>query len=584
MKIVEEYGEINHTLIRANTVISLALLLLGLLVLLHVMKITFIDVNFAPSGPLAFHLLLMSGLLAASKRKLKNPFLLMPTCKLWVYVFMDMGLYCISIINVVLIGVALYGMKVENIWIILLALPAYLSWQNHLQNEANNTLRNEHDLEKENEDGPSDAEVFSEVARANPLEILWSGFANIKNQLIISFLTIFFLLIGILYYYYLSAAFLDGNIWSYGTITQVIGESIHGLIPITLALIIIIPLVFGFMALWKATVRWKLKKDQDNIDRDLNNHEINLIEYCTEHLEKYVEEKTYTFLVKSIYWLVVIGFIGVLIGYIFIALIGDGLGANWFKPERVAGLEWYIYLDPIGVTEVLGVFVIIVGYFALFTHLFRNWEALSIHNVLKSKTENTGPDDKLGTLREDIALDVRKYIITNKYTFDPPSYLRNHNKSYGKWMNISTLVIFCISLYFWALDRRDYELFAPNFIEYTDYWTGEVHQDKYDDVVAIQITCKLGKKDKLDREYELLLKNGREIRLIGADGSLTKNLDNWERVDKILSGQGTPKVHGRFNQSSDKTGKAFNVKQCEAALVKRHGQPTADRIMKLMGV
>ncbi len=582
MSIVEEYGEINHSLIRANTILSVALFSLGILISLHAANIAFADVDFHASGPLAFHLLLMAGLFTTSKRKLLNPYRPMSTLMIWLHVFMGLGLLAISTINVILSGGALFQMKADDLWVVFLALPAYFNWLNYSQNEIHDNLRKEADLEAADEDKFSDAEVASEVTKANPLQILWSGFINIKHQVLVSFLTILFLIIGLLYYYFLSAAFFDDYIWSFDITLRIIRESGKGLIPVVIAIIVVIPLIFGSISLWQALVRWRLKKDQDDIDRDLRDDEIDLINHCTTRLENYLEEKKYSPLVKSVYWFVIIGFVGVMVGYIFVAIAGNGIGSSWFKGDRVAGLEWYIYLDSIGVAEILGLFVIGIGYFALFTHLFRNWRDLSEHNLLKSKTEHSGPYDILGTLSENIALDVRKYIITSKHTFDPASYLQFRSKSYGKWMNIFTLILFSISLYFWILDRRDYDLFAPDFIEYTDYWSGKVHQARYSDVVAVQITCKIGKKDKLNRNYELLLHNGREISVTETDGSLTKNLDNWERVDKILSDQETPRIYGRFNQDPDSTKIFFNSEQCRAGLTKLHGHSTADRIMELM--
>ncbi len=583
MKIVKEYGEINHGLIRANTILSLVLFSLGTLISLHTANIAFVNIDFQASGPLAFHLFLMAGLFTASKRKLQNPYRPLSTLMIWLYVFMSLGLLAISTINIILSGVALFQMKADDLWVIFLALPVYFSWLNYSQNEMHDNLKKEADLEGMGEDKYSDAEIASEVTKANPLQILWSDFVNIKHQILISFLTILFLIIGLLYYYFLSTAFFDDNIWSFEITLRIIRESGKGLIPVVIAIITVIPLVFGSISLWKAIIRWRLKKDQNDIDRDLRDNEIALIDHCTSRLKKYLEEKKYSVLVKSVYWLVIIGFVGVMVGYIFVAVVGDGVGSSWFKADRVAGLEWYIYLDSIGPAEILGLFVIIIGYFALFTHLFRNWRDLSEHNLLRSRLEHSGPDDILGTLGEDIALDVRKYIITNKHNFDPASYMKFRSKSYGKWMNISTLILFCITLYFWILDRRDYDLFAPNFIEYTDYWTGKVHQAKYSDVVAIELRCKQDKKGKLDRAYRVLLNNVRNVSVTETDGSLTKNLDNWERVDKILSDQGTPRIYGRLNQGTNSTKIPFNSAQCRAGLTKLHGQSAVDRIMKLIG-
>jgi len=586
MSIVEKYGEINHSLIRANMILSGGLLSLGILLSLHAANIAFAHVDFYASGPLACHLLLMAGLFAASNRKLQAPYHPLSTGMIGFNFVITLGLLAISAINIILAAVALFQMNIDDLWVVFLAFPAYMGWLNYRQNDIHDNLRKEADLAPADKSNFSDAKVAAEITKAKPLQILWSAFLPIKYVTLVSFLFISFLFIGMLYYYYLSAAYFDDNIWSYDISRRIIHGAGKELIPTALAIIIVIPLIFGAISLWQAMVRWKLKKTQDDIDRKLRDDEIDLIDHCTTGLKKYIEEKKYTALVRSAYWLVIIGFIGIMAGYYYVVVFsGDGLGSSWFKANRVAGLEWYIYIDSIGVTEILGLFVIGLGYFALFANLFRHWPDVSEHNLLQSKAERPGPHDSHGlfcTLSEDIALDVRKYIITSKQTFDPASYLQFRSKIYGKWMNISTLLLFCISLYFWVLDRRDYDLFAPDFIEYTDYWTGKVSQAKYRDVVAIQIECTLNKKEALNINYAVLLHNGREIKVTETDGSLTKNLDNWERVDKILSDQGTPKIYGRSHQAPDSTKIYFNDAQCRAGLTKRHGPSAAHRIMTLM--
>ena len=575
MKILRDYGDINHPLIAIVSIMQTLGLSVMAVASFHALGLAFDTVSFIASGPLAIHMGVMSLVFWYSKKLLSAPYEMPSIATAVGSGFLNTALYGVMAVNAILVGVYIFDFDVNRLWIVSLLAPALLAWRVQEQLDAHGAARDEH-LTAENDDELSDAEVYSEITRKSPMQALRGGLGDLKWQLIVIICTVLVIVIGFIYYYYLSAAFLDGDVWSFNRINRVISASVEGMLPTIIGLVVAVTLIFGSISLWNAFSKWRLKQQQDDIDRQLTDYEVGLIEHCTQVLEDYVANRQYPSIVKYVYWLVVLGWFAVMAGSIFLMIIGDGLGASLFKPDRVEGLGWFIYVDGIGVAEVLIVFILIVGYFALFSHLFRNWTDLTEHNLLKAKTEHYDSDELLGKLREDLAMDVRKYIITSKASFDPAAYLKSRAKSYGKWMNITTGALLFITICFWVLDRRDYELITEDYVQYTDYWTGEQTQIPLSSIRGIRITCKANEKDNLDIGYGLVVDDDTKINIVTNGREANERLDNLEYLDEILDRLGIEKIAA----SNKKFPNLFDAEECADQLSNRDS-PIRNRLLNV---
>lgn len=322
----------------------------------------------------------------------------------------------------------------------------------------------------------------------------------------------------------------------------------------------------------------KRSSQNKNANRKLSDAELEFGDQCLDELRDYLKLRQFSLFIRAAHWIVQLGFIPAMFAYILAIDFNAGVGSGIFKADRVEGLDWYLYNDFIGATEAIGFFVVFVGYFSLAYVLTNAWPELREFNTIKSKTVHAENDDKMDYFANHLAMDIKRYKLNNDQSFDPQDYIRSLDKNHSMILYKITAYLLVLTSVFYVLDRRDYDLYTPDHIEYTDYWTGSVHSVDYSGVTSIEVSCALD-GDNFNLEYILIMPD--ETKLSIVDQKVTdSNLDEWEKIDAIITAYGTPKEP---SVTSEEESTSFNAQQCHDVLRKRHGSTVAKRIMKVMG-
>lgn len=531
-------------------------------------------------GPLGVLLSLMTYSYYFVLKKLENPLKLLSDASFFLTLFNNLLHMGHAFINLILLGTAIFDLRTDLWWLFLINIPAFVHLINMNELER---LKLQQKVKAEGvEEEVTLGEVYAEVTNPDNSRLL----SRIKAAMSSSFLYVVILMcsmaIGFLYYYYLQAAIIYGNIWSLERIVSVTTEVGINSLPFIGVMIIVLCSGAALEQLLGAYKNWRNKSQNIGFDRELSDHEVKLATHLMNVLEEYITKNPYSKSATCAYWFISLGFYIWLLAVSSFVFIVDGFGASLFEHSRVVNLDWYIYYDGIGAGDFLIGVGLVFGYYALFSNLLKNWQDYVEYRTLQQKKDNYNEFEELGDLRKDIVNDIRKRKIISKTGFDPGSYIRSKAKHTGSWTLIPTFIIFSAAAYFWNHDRHHYHILTPERILYSEYWSQEEMIAPYSHVQGIELRCSNDNDGDLIVKYNLVLRNGKVIELIAKQGLLEELLARWEIVDAILNALNTPRINGYYSQSEESRADMVNIKQCFDGLKASHDKDTAQRIANLL--
>ncbi len=568
--------EISPALILLNTWQVRILALGTILFLLLAYGILPPFIKFPAPGPLGVLLLLMTFSYHMALQKLKNPMQLQSVARVLFALFNNLLHMAHAFINLILLTIAIFDLRTDLWWLFLINIPALIHLININELER---LKVEEKVKAEDEEEVTLGEIYAEVTNPDNSRLL----SRIKEAMSSSFMYVVILMcsmaIGFLYFYYLQAAIIYGNIWSLERIISITNKVGFNLLPLIGLMILVLCSYAVLQQLWQAFQNWRNKSQNTGFDRDLSDHEVKLADQLMITLEEYIKSKPFSKSSTYAYWFVTFGFFFWIFGAIFLVIMVDGFGADWYKQERVADLEWF---DAAGIGDYLIGLGLVVGYYALFSNLLKNWTDYVEYRTLQQKKENYNTFEELGDLRIDITNDIRRREITSKAGFNPGGYIRSKAKHTATWTTIPTIVILIGGAYFWNYDRNFYHIVTPDHIVYSDFFSQEEKTVLYSHVKGIELRCSNDNDGDLIVKYNLALHNDKVIDLITKQTLRDDILPQWEKVDAILTALNTPRIDGYYSQSEERRAEMVNIKQCIAGLKEVHNPDTAQRIANLL--
>lgn len=482
-------------------------------------------------------------------------------------------------VHAIIGGMALYKFEAQSLWAASFLLLLPVLWKNYV-------LLGE--LSKE-EDRTDPNENLAEGSKPAPkIRLIVNGIYGAVSAASIPLLLVL-IVIGFVYFYYLEAAIFSDDVWSLGRTFRIATGTGKSLGTTMLALIVVMAMIYGGLALWEAFRDWHQKQLQPDIDRDLTQDELNLISDSVEGAEKCAEEisrSKWPLVIQIIWWF---GFLGVMV----LAAIA-GFSENWivghafFEERRTVGLTSFFYDDGPGISSVLSIFLYLALWGWLPFLVSRFWPALRNYAGLSSLTEGATAEDKLGKLRHRIALDVRRYNISFLERFDLYDYIEEYNRKVERWFLYSTVVLCVLTVPFWYFDRTNYELLTPDGIEYSPYSSLEIKYASYSDVVKIGLRCKKNDKDNLRLFYSLQMSDGYKFNVVEYKTSkafselLPHDLELWELIDYSVRSGEVQIVRGFFPDDAEKAEDAFDTEKCRGGLKEHLDDTTTERVMRLM--
>lgn len=402
-----------------------------------------------------------------------------------------------------------------------------------------------------------------------------------------SYLSSIIITIGLGTYYYtiLKSAFIDGVFKGWGSPTrifEIIWEAAGAsVIAVAVTLVGLFTLMGVGIASWQALRR----SSKAGYDRELSDAELRTISIASEKMRAYLEQEKNTRLAAVAYWTVILGFVALMLGSIFLFLGDEGWGSSLFVAQRTEGLNWYIYRDEVGVAEVIFVFTLIFLYFTAAMGVGIFWREFGEYGYLLSKQQS---GDVIAQLETAIAEEVRKGVIKENDAFDPSEYLWSANRTMTSYFGVAAVLLAVINIGFWYLDRMSYTLISEEGIVYTDYWTTKTHKAGYDEIEAIEVSCRIDDEDDLIVRYGFLLNTQRSVTAVNYNSpklfrnNLTADLKNWVRADSLARQQGAMVRSNMLTPWVGKPSPRYNEEDCRLGLQEYFDKETTESVMRLL--
>lgn len=564
-------------------------ILVGVSVLaaLHSFGILFSDTAYPASGAFAVHCLLIAWTLRTALKRVNQSYSPTEGWAIFRNVMFHLTLYAMAILCFILGGIGLfqfgdwqmlYGLLIVPGMAVFATYSAITADDNDQAEEIDDDLRQEFE-----------AEIAAEVSRPDAGDDLQT--AGISALFQAGTVPLMFLTFGAgyMYYLYLNEAYFEGNVWPLERIPKIAFGYIEGVAPQMIGITIAIAVLFGSMGLWQAFVSWRRKNIQPDIDRDLSDTELNLIKECTARLESYVKALKTSIWLKSFSWLFLLVILVVVVGGILLVVTQEfGIGGEWYVADRTSGFEWFLYEDGLGAADFLLVLDATLAACFFWAWIARRSPGYQEYNVIEAKVQNRKDLDVLGDLRADIALDVRKRLITHLEDFDPSDYLQWKYRGYDKWINATFIGSLIITLPFWYLDRRDYVLFTPDYIEHVGYWNGDVTRTGYGDTISVGITCHLNDKDNIQLRYKLLLPEEIEVAVVDVSNrrdlkqQVPSVLQAWQTIDAYMRDANISRYYGRVRATAEVDPSRYTPNACMKEIANRLSYAEAEKVMRIL--
>lgn len=555
------------------------------LLIAHAIGIAFENITLPGSGFLAFHLALCMASMFCGWRLLDTKQQQNSLSSYFQRLSSTFLVGGVAIINLFVAISATLDFSVRSFYAIpLTILGVIIGWIYLLlladQEDQNNS-------EKESDDT---AEIAAAESKQETTASVWGGLYYGALSGIGWLIYLIAFAFGTYYFYILKAALIDGAKLNVLRILRGIPTLIEKVAPNLLAIAVVIPLIYIGYGLWNATIAYIRKSDHPDINRDLSDAEIDLIDQCIEKLEETIKTYHKTW-IEYVVWALYFVSMCTLFAAIFWFVLMDtyGVGGRLFQEDRIAGLSWSIYSDPIGVTDIALVFVAILAPGSVIMWVCGFHQRLFVASVLEQKKEGvTDPNDRLGKLRNEVALDVRKRHIKNAALFEPIKYLRMKHQRLAKMVHYCSLGVISVTFCFWVLDRRSYVLTAHDGVTHVSYWSGEKHHTPYGQIADAHIQC----GESGDNGFRLWLEatasnstgvkvfdyeNGRTIKM-----ALPESIDAIENAVTLLRESGASvALYTGETKLSDEQYKE-KIEDCRAGITKLVDAPTAERIVSLV--
>ena len=461
---------------------------------------------------------------------------------------------------------------------------AIIAWRiaNNSKSESENT-EDEEELDSR-EEAKAAAEDAKPETTNNWFELLLAGSTYIG----VLALFLVFLGIGAAYFGVLKAVFFEGGRLTWAGIGRLGPALFEALFPSIFAITIVLGGLFFGIAIWNTLVSWRRKSVQDDIDRELSDHEIELIKHCIEALESYAQNysKNAFYYLAHVFTLVILIVPWGAFGWAVIVGDGTGIGSQFFQDRRVPESGWYLYSDLMGAADILMLFTFMILWGTVLTWLgsFSRWGV--DWSVLNQKTQNSeDADDRIGKLKADIALDVRKRLILTKSDFEPSSFLRRQYQLYLRYFVWASFAVVALNAVFFYLDRRAFTLVTQDSVTHVDYWSGRVHRWPVSQVEGLEFDCGMSGDTSLRIMASVLISKDRSVKVMDFENPRTvKNhlpnrLSDMETLSATFRAQGTIVT---LDLDKDRSTASQQLGYCRTQLERQLDSRTAERVVELM--
>lgn len=477
-----------------------------------------------------------------------------------------LALACINIY------VALSGPRIEsNVWlrVLWLAAAALDLWALGVGTRQE---RRESKARAKDDDVTTDMVIIAE--KATRIQPLWTLVLGLLYPLLFTLywaaaLTI--LMSGVVYAIAMSEALNNFRFagWQLAldTFTQAAQTLPRALAPVAIALFVL----FGGLLFGRAFWQTLLSIRYSDYNRELTDSDRAKILAASNDVVHYVRQLKIdrSLRLGFIVWLlIIIATIAACVGVILLANLF--FGESFYGAARVAGYSWYFYRDYISVAGLCAIFTTVAIMFAASmadAYARRRYGHASFIRTIDPLISVTS--------------DLRKHLLPDQERFLPDEFFDRHLRGYGKTAFALAALLIAFNLVLLYLGRKNYELVTENFIEYTDFWTTEIHRIGYGDLSAAEITCEARDREHFNLDYDLVVRAG--ARKLGLDTrKLIAHPDIWEHIDASLRAAKVPIRYAIDHPLFEQPHVAFNTAECTAEIISRAGPSGAARILKLL--
>lgn len=340
----------------------------------------------------------------------------------------------------------------------------------------------------------------------------------------------------------------------------------------------------GVFAAWgviKGAVQlWTVSTNQ-NAQRPLSYHEEEYISQAHTALQDYIESLVSKTSVSMFSTLIIVFFVG--------GILGGSIGLVWLDQviietlgfTRTQQFEWALYLDDMGIAAVISIFALILVLGLTISFFSKLFPQLERAYVLSESTYGGGDEQAeagFPAFRLIIAKFVRYKKVDISGEFHPAHFLNLAFHRFDPWLLGPAVILLVLSFGFGVLDRRDYDLITEDFLETSDYWSGERKKFSWNEIESVFIRCSLDKDGDLTMKYKLILPE-ESIQLLNV-GSIAKYIDRLERVDSAVRQSDTTIKH-TYKSDAGETKSRYEA-GCEQKIANRFDEPLRSRVRFLL--